>query len=177
MFTTEASPECCLMCIQADICSVLFNTIRSCNRSSAHQELLGYALLVLLNVSRRGNLAFQVALTPSAADILVDLMQMFRDKTLIFGFSCELLCRLCASNTDIKALCNSFEYRKRLDGIAHILERKHHLENRVANIGSTTPNHPLQDILIHRTPKGKGSFLASKNPYIGIKHLLFILHE
>ena len=173
---TEASLECCLVFIKSNASQILFHTIRTCNRSSAHQELLTYALMVLLNVSRRGNLASQVAMTASAADVLVDLMQMFRDKPSVFGLSCELLCRLCASSKTVKDICNTTEYRKRLDGIAHIIERKHRLENRVASIGSMASSDCTQDLFMS-TPKGKGSYLAGKNPFVGVRHLLFILHQ
>jgi len=176
MGTTEVSLECCTMLTNANVSHILFTTIRSCNRTSAHQELLTYALKVLLNVCRRGKLAAVVALVPLSADILVDLMQMFRDKLPIFGLSCELLCRLCSSNKDIKVLCNTPDCRKRLDGIAHIIERKHKLDARVASIGFATPSKDLQtqDTFVG-TPKGKGSFLAEGNAYAGIKHLMFIL--
>jgi len=176
MGTTEVSLECCTMLTDANISQILFSTIRSCNRSSAHQELLTYALKVLLNISRRGKLAAMVALVPLSADILVDLMQMFRDKSSVFGLSCELLCRLCSSNKELKIMCNTADCRKRLDGIAHIIERKHRLDTRVANIGSATPSKELlaQETFVG-TPKGKGSFLAEGNAYTGIKHLLFIL--
>ena len=176
MVTTEVSLECCTLLTNAHISHILFNTIRSCNRSTAHQELLTYALMVLLNVSRRGKLAATVALVPHSADILVDLMQMFRDKSSVFGLACELLCRLCSSKKELKVLCNTTDCRKRLDGISHIIERKHKLDTRVANIGSATPSKELlaQDTFVS-TPKGKGSFLAERNAYAGIKHLLFIL--
>lgn len=58
--------------------------IRSCNRSTPHQELLKHALVVLLNVGRHKALAPNVAEGDDSADILIDLMQMFRDKRSIF---------------------------------------------------------------------------------------------
>ena len=39
-----------------------------------------------------------------AADTLVDLMQMFRDKKNIFGNASELLCRLISASTAIKVM-------------------------------------------------------------------------
>jgi abnormal spindle-like microcephaly-associated protein len=58
--------------------------IRSCNRSTPHQELLKHALVVLLNVGRHKALAPNVAEGDDCTDILIDLMQMFRDKRSIF---------------------------------------------------------------------------------------------
>jgi hypothetical protein len=43
-----------------------------------------------------------VADSSEAADTLVDLMQMFRDKKNIFGRASELLCRLISASAKIK---------------------------------------------------------------------------
>lgn len=61
-----------------------------------------HALISLLNVSRRTHLALVVAEVEECAHVIVDLMQMFRDKELIFCLSCELLTRLVVANPKIK---------------------------------------------------------------------------
>jgi len=135
-FSTQLSHRCSRAFAEAGASKVLFALIRSCNRSTPHQELLKHALVVLLHVARHHDLAPAVAASSAAeaADTLVDLMQMFRDKKPIFGKASELLCRLIAANKDIKSTCASADYRKRLDGILHIVERKHRLEAKVAKI-------------------------------------------
>lgn len=59
-------------------------------------------MIVLLNVARHPSLASSVAQSSDATDVLVDLMQMFRDKKSIFCLSCELLGRLAAASEAIK---------------------------------------------------------------------------
>ena len=59
-------------------------------------------MIVLLNVARHASLASSVAQSSDATDVLVDLMQMFRDKKSIFCLSCELLGRLAAASEAIK---------------------------------------------------------------------------
>ena len=131
--STQLSHRCSRAFAEAGASKVLFTLIRSCNRSTPHQELLKHALVVLLHVARHHDLAAAVA-SPEAADTLIDLMQMFRDKKSIFGKASELLCRLIAASKEIRATCTSVEYKKRLDGILHIVERKHRLEAKVATI-------------------------------------------
>ena len=115
---------------------------------------------MVLNVSRHRALASRVAEAELAADTLIDLMQMFRDKQSIFSQACELLCILSESSQLIKVRnravrcyciasnntvlnlvlfllqdeCNSAEFKKRLDSIVNILERKQRLDVRVRNV-------------------------------------------
>ena len=44
------------------------------------------------------------------------------------------LTRLTFANTNIKHICNQPNYRKRIDGIMHIIERKHRLEVKVRKV-------------------------------------------
>ena len=92
---------------------ILINMIKSCNRSKPHQELLKHALVILLHVARHDDLAPKVAETSTCVNVMVDLMQMFRDKSSIFGLSCELLCRLIKASNNVKNACNSSEISKR----------------------------------------------------------------
>ena len=96
--STQVSVKCCQAFTEAQASSVLFGLIRSCNRSTPHQEVLRHALVVLLNVARHTQLAAFVAQSSDSTDVLVDLMQMFRDKQPIFSLSCELLGRLAAAS-------------------------------------------------------------------------------
>ena len=136
---TCSSKRCCEAFENAAAAHVLFTLLRSCNRSTPHQELLRLGLIVLLNVGRHGHLAASVAEVPDAAEALIDLMQMFRDKKNVFILATELLSRLVHASTDVKDLCNTALYRKRIDGIRHIIERKHRLEVRVSAVSSKVP--------------------------------------
>jgi hypothetical protein len=60
------------------------------------------ALIVLLNASRYAKLAPEMATAPEATEILVDLLQNFRDKKPIFVLATELLCRLVHCSITIK---------------------------------------------------------------------------
>jgi hypothetical protein len=163
--TTAVSVECCVKFVQTSATQLLLNTIRSCNRSTTHQEMLVCALNSLLNVCRRTELASKVASTVESTDILMDIMQMFRDKKQIFCLSCKLLCRLTACNIQTMKICNTSECRKRLEGIYHIIERKHRLEERVARVGATSS--VMTNLLS----------ASVESPMDHIRHLFFILDE
>lgn len=134
--STQLSVRCCEAFAKASASSILFGLIRSCNRSTPHQELLKHALVVLLNVGRRDHLASIVAEAPEATEVLVDLMQMFRDKSSIFCLACELLCRLVSASDNVKSIVNSSESRKRIDGLLQIMERKKRLDTKVKSLNS-----------------------------------------
>lgn len=92
--SSQVSRYCCEAFAQAGASDILFSLLRSCNRSTPHQELLRIALVVLLNVARHEHLAARVALAEDSTESLVDLMQMFRDKKALFILATELLARL-----------------------------------------------------------------------------------
>ena len=61
-----------------------------------------YCLAVIHNVAKHAQLANFVAKAENAADTLIDLMQMFRDKKSIFCQSCEILCNLIAADEEMQ---------------------------------------------------------------------------
>jgi hypothetical protein len=58
----------------------------------------------LINVTKDVTLAENVVHNGDTTEMLVDLMQMFRDKKLIFNLSCELLTRFVFAQSDIKVI-------------------------------------------------------------------------
>jgi hypothetical protein len=131
---TRYSAKCCAAFTAAGATKALLHLIRSCNRSTPHQEILRLSICILLNVVRHPDLAVRVALDFDGTDVVVDLMQMFRDKQVIFNSSCELLGCMVGASPVIKDLCNHSELRKRLDGIFHIMERKNRLDARIQGV-------------------------------------------
>ena len=60
------------------------------------------SLVILLHVGRHPALAPLVAQSEDCCDVLVDLMQMFRDKKSIFVLAAELLSRLIHASPAVK---------------------------------------------------------------------------
>lgn len=162
--STQISKTCCEAFTQAGAFNILFDLLKSCNRSTPHQELLRLALIVLLNAGRHMHLAPVMSTAPEATEILLDLLQTFRDKKPIFVLSTELLCRLVHCSPAIKEQCNSPLYRKRIDAIHAIVKRKQ---------GSTTAHSEIQGF--ERYVAGKA--YDSIEPLHVLEHLRCLLGQ
>jgi abnormal spindle-like microcephaly-associated protein len=172
--STSVSSRCASAFAECGASTILFSLIRSCNRSKPHQELLKHALVVVLHVARHESLAPKVAIAEHSTDVLVDLMQMFRDKKEIFGLACELLCRLIQASNEAKSICCGSDMRKRLTGLLAIVERKYRVEQKVKKVSksttSTSSGSPTKS-------KGSTSFLSNQEPINCIKHLMTLLES
>eukprot|EP01034_Spumella_vulgaris_P023201 gene23201-29397_t len=179
--STSLSKYCCEAFAQAGAPDILFSLLRSCNRSTPHQELLRVALVVLLHVARHDHLAAIVATSVDSAESLVDLIQMFRDKKSLFILATELLARLVNASDISKSSCNSPVIRKRLEGILHIMERKNRLEVRVLSVGSSNKSDASRSVsAASGSPSGafakyKGKAYKSIEPITCIQHLMQLL--
>ena len=171
---TRVSKKCSHTFATAGAASILFSLIQSCNRSAPHQEILRYSLVILLHVARHDELAPIVANAEHSTEVVIHLMQMFRDKGQIFCLSCELLCRLVVASSKTKDECNSATSRKCLEGILHIIETKHRLQSRVSAVVAKTKTF-VDNACI--SPKGKARYLASEEPVNCVRHLMKLLSE
>ena len=97
--STRLSRKCCVAFAQADAPSILYDLIRSCNRSLPHIELLHYILLTLTNVASHSLLLPSIA-TETSIEILMDLIQMFRDKENVFCLAVSLMERIVFSGDE-----------------------------------------------------------------------------
>ena len=112
---THFSVKCCGAFTSAGATKALLHLIRSCNRSTPHQEILRLSLSILLNVVRHSDLAVVVAVDFDGTDVVVDLMQMFRDKSIIFNLSCELLGCMVQASEVIKVIVRCITYLQQND--------------------------------------------------------------
>jgi len=160
--STTYSKRCCEAFLNSDAPSVLFNFIRSCNRSAPHLELLKHALTTLINVTKWKNVIVSgrdaspvncplislpsfsniesknqeeydslpcMMRTEQDVDLLVDLLQMYRDKESIFISASILLIHLAHGDSFAKeALVASETACRRLKSITKILKRKLKME-------------------------------------------------
>eukprot|EP01033_Poteriospumella_lacustris_P001657 gene1657-1209_t len=143
--STLYSRDSCEKFVMTDSARILFALIQSCNRSQPHQELLRLCLLVLLNVTRYPHLSEHIGddcdeSGANAADVLIDLMQMFRDKQSVFKLSTHLLGTIVECSAHAKSVCAVPGNKRRLDGIAQILERKQRIESKCKSHGSSATN-------------------------------------
>ena len=121
--STRLSRNCCVSFSNAAAPEILYNLIRTCNRSLPHVELLHYVLLTLRNVAAHPTLVAMVA-TGLAAEIFMDLIQMFRDKDTVFSLAICLLEVVVHTNMTLQVQCSTKENLKRLKGVHSLCVRK-----------------------------------------------------
>ena len=128
-------------------------------------------MVILLHVARYLELAPIVAKADNSTDVVIHLMQMFRDKGQILCLSIELLCRLVEASESIKISCNRTESRKCIDGIMHIIETKNRLNMKVQSMVSRKAT--IKDTC--GSPKMKAKYLAFEEPVNCMRHLIYLL--
>jgi abnormal spindle-like microcephaly-associated protein len=97
---TRLSEVCCESFVLAGAPDILFSLIRTCNRSLPHVKLLHGVLLTMCNVAQYCHLLPSMA-TSYGVEILLDLVQMFRDKEPIFCLVIALLDRAVQQSPDV----------------------------------------------------------------------------
>uniref|UniRef100_A0A7S3Q4Z9 Calponin-homology (CH) domain-containing protein n=1 Tax=Chaetoceros debilis TaxID=122233 RepID=A0A7S3Q4Z9_9STRA len=120
---TRPPSSICAILVEANMHKVLYDLMRSCNRSHPHIQLLKYILQILSNISDDTNLASSFA-NKHFVDIFIDLIQLFRDKVDIVTFSAQLLRNIILADPKSLKRCSKRENIKRLQGIHGLFERE-----------------------------------------------------
>jgi hypothetical protein len=145
--STRLSGVCCGVFCRQGAVPIIYSMIRSCNRSEPHLELLKFALSALRNVSRHGALVRYVAEPGEAVEVLVDLLQMFRDKETTFRLAAQVLHRVCkfkskpkpgaaaegpGGGLELKLSSDwlNADIKRRIKSILKLLARKHDMDKR-----------------------------------------------
>ena len=91
--STKLSTSCCKAFASSGSPKILYNLVRSCNRSVPHTELLEYILDTLFHVSKHSDLIETIA-DDNCIETLIDVIQLFRDKDDIFCAAAIVLKRI-----------------------------------------------------------------------------------
>ena len=114
--SSRFSERCCEAFSAAGAPAILFKLIRTCNRSLPHIELLQFVLMTIGNVAKWDHLVDSVGIEESVP-VLVDLIQMFRDKDTILVLCTDLLIRLVTSLDNCRASLMKEGNLKRAEGL------------------------------------------------------------
>ncbi|GFO45530.1 abnormal spindle-like microcephaly-associated-like protein [Plakobranchus ocellatus] len=88
---TRLSPECCERMVEVNAVGVLYRLINSCNRSLPHMDLIKYSISILLNLAKYEKTIEYVMEPQESVGTLLELMQIYREKGILFYRSCMLL--------------------------------------------------------------------------------------
>jgi len=181
--STGLSPNCCIAFTNAEAHNILYHLIRSCNRSLPHVELLQFILMTLSNISNHAILISRIA-TSESIDILIDLIQMFRDKDSIFCLASTLLELLALSEDMFTVQCQKRENLKRIQGVHNLCLRKLSLKNNSTAIKSASQMRQSNSGSIRSNSTGskklnrmRHSETVSKEMSSGIRALQHLLHQ
>ena len=153
--STRLSVECCKAFALAKASNILYALVRTCNRSLPHIELLHFIILTLMNVARHAFLLNSIA-TKNSVEILLDLIQMFRDKESIFPIAVPLTERIVFSHKKFLVQCGSKENTKRLRGIIALCQRKKATSKRIPTQGRRPISGRKNSIVKANTPASIG---------------------
>ncbi|KAI8771163.1 abnormal spindle microcephaly-associated protein [Biomphalaria glabrata] len=124
-YATRLSPVCCLQIIEVNAVSVLFRLISSCNRSVPHMELIRYSICILLNLAKCERTLNDVLQSDDNISVLLDMLQIYRDKGPIFLNTCMLLGILGLNEHRKQRIVQHPQLVERLQSIYALTQRKH----------------------------------------------------
>jgi abnormal spindle-like microcephaly-associated protein len=90
-YTTSLSRECRQLLLHHKIVPILYATIRSCNRSEPHKELIKHAVLTLKYLAADRTTASHVMTERSGAETLLDVMQQFHANEVLIAAAIDIL--------------------------------------------------------------------------------------
>ncbi|XP_067661837.1 abnormal spindle-like microcephaly-associated protein homolog [Haliotis asinina] len=127
---TRLSPRCCQRLVEVHAVHVIYRLIRSCNRSLPHMEMIKYSVNILLNLAKYDKTVNAVHDVEST-DILVDLMQIYREKgNAIFAKTCSLLGILALDPHRRQEILQQTKLMEKIRSIQSLVARKNKVDER-----------------------------------------------
>lgn len=121
--TTCKSIDSCKLLLKARAENNLLSLLSCCNRSSPHLELVRAILHTFTNISGH-QASLSLLVTRESSVIMMDVVQMFRDKADIFALSTALLETFVRSVAFILSEYSSHEHQKCMRGILSLSRKR-----------------------------------------------------
>lgn len=135
--TVSLSEKCAAELTRRKVGPQLFALLRGCSRKEEHQQLAVSILEVLRQLLQRHACRGHICNCMESTDILVDLIQMFRDKWDVISSSVEVLHDILKLSIDRRqAITSKPDTVRRLDSLHKIISRKSRSVERTQFIGS-----------------------------------------
>eukprot|EP00911_Craspedida_sp_UC1_P002764 UC1_evm2s2027 len=147
---TRLSASCCeQMVADRSAVAIVFQLVRSCNRSTPHMAVLRHGLNILVHLARCKSTRQVVFGERDSLATAVELLQMYRDQADIFQTACKLLSAMCQDDKMLSALKADAALSNRIRGIQRLLLRKSRLESRMSKPGMAPRS-------VRKAPRRKG---------------------
>ncbi|KAF9928416.1 hypothetical protein FBU30_002374 [Linnemannia zychae] len=169
---TRLSKNSCLRLVEHNVVNIIFQLIKSCNRSQPHMEVLKHGLNIIENLSWDHDTTGSVFWAPEGLEILIDSAQSYRENDMVLDSTLTILlihldheflnqrqiqqhhqpdmAGYLRRRRVVKAMTNEI---KKLKGILTVMERKLERETRgkppltAARLRQLPPNSPLKALL------------------------------
>ncbi|KAF9099502.1 hypothetical protein BGX23_001647 [Mortierella sp. AD031] len=163
---TRLSKNSCLRLVEHNVVNIIFQLIKSCNRSQPHMEVLKHGLNIIENLSRDRDTTGSVFWAPEGMEILVDSAQAYRENEMVFDSVLTILLIHLDPNHNLQDQDGNLNRRrvmkamtpevKKLRGVLTVMERKLERESRGKPLSALTgtgtgamgrqlqQNHPLR---------------------------------
>ncbi|KAF9570773.1 hypothetical protein EC968_001423 [Mortierella alpina] len=128
---TRLSKNSCLRLVEHNVINIIFQLIKSCNRSQPHMEVLKHALNIIENLSRDADTSGSVFWAPEGVEILVDSAQAYRENDMVFESVVRILLIHLEEDESRRRVMRAMTPEvKKLKGILAVMERKVEREKR-----------------------------------------------
>ncbi|KAG0088068.1 hypothetical protein BGZ92_006649 [Podila epicladia] len=131
---TRLSKNSCLRLVEHNVVNIIYQLIKSCNRSQPHMEVLKHSLNIIENLSRDPDTSGAVFWATGGVEILVDSAQAYRENEMVFeSVVTILLIHLEVANDHAnrrRAMKSKAPEVKKLRGVLTVMERKVERETR-----------------------------------------------
>jgi len=130
--------DCCRWMVDSGGLDKLFQLIRACDRSKPNRRVLSSSLHIVYNMCHLPDVQQEVFEVEDSVNILIEVLQIYRDMEHVFGLATQVLHIICTSEARVLDIRAMPEVCHRLEMIAHILSRKVEMEEKF--LGRLTPS-------------------------------------
>ncbi|KAG0002513.1 hypothetical protein BGZ80_010660 [Entomortierella chlamydospora] len=128
---TRLSKNSCLRLVEHNVVNIIFQLIKSCNRSQPHMEVLKHGLNIIENLSRDPDTIGSVFWAPEGMEILVDSAQAYRENEMVFESVVTILLIHVEHDENRRRVMRAMGPEvKKLKGVLTVMERKVERETR-----------------------------------------------
>ncbi|CAH1785860.1 unnamed protein product [Owenia fusiformis] len=128
---TKLSSRCCERMVEGNAVCVLYTLIKSCNRSLPHMEIIKFCVSILLNLAKYDKTVDAVLEVEDSISVLLELMQIYREKGVIFNNCCLILTILGSDKLRKEQICKVPHCVEKLQSFYVLTARKHKISSRL----------------------------------------------
>lgn len=126
-----------LRLVEHNVVNIIFQLIKSCNRSQPHMEVLKHGLNIVENLSLDADTIGSVFWAPGGIEIIVDCAQVYRDNEVVFESVVNILLTHLEQDENRRRIVKGMAPEvKKLSGVLLVMQRRVDRETRSKSLFS-----------------------------------------